>query len=107
MVNLCQLLIFFSPRVHEVDIPAISVSDARKARDLTAEFNSARCIYFRGKTVRGTKFRGLIVSLYLYACMAFYYFVSCACLIQANPFSFARLISSSLIFILACNVLRR
>ena len=54
---------FISPRVHEVDIPLISVSAARKARDLTVEFNSARCIYFRGKTVRGTKFRGLLACI--------------------------------------------
>ena len=63
MVDLCQLLIFFPPRVHEVDIPVISVFNARKARDLTVEFNSTRCIYFRGKTVRGTKFRGLLACI--------------------------------------------
>lgn len=100
---------FISPRVHEVDIPVISVSAARKARDLTVEFNSARCIYFRGKTVRGTKFRGLLAcfSIRMYGILLLC--IKCTLNPSQPPFSLAnaRLISSSLIFTLACNVLRR
>lgn len=100
---------FISPRVHEVDIPVISVSAARKARDLTVEFNSARWIDFRGKTVRGTKFRGLLAcfSIRMYGILLLC--IKCTLNTSQPPFSLAnaRLISSSLIFTLACNVLRR